>query len=217
MSLLALFVKFLVRYLFSLFFFSFFFRFSNFADVTPFGVDAQGGLETIRATVSVIARNMTPEDFKYVPSCPVSANDSLFTFVFYSNLLAGLLFTSYAIYVNCSRVDPALLETDNQRIRLCGTRTFSQALMCGVVTASNIISSVTVGGPNNQYRQHRVTIAPFAQEMRRDTSVWGALLNFKVIMATTSHLGFSFITRGEGKAGYSTPCESFIFFSGCGR
>lgn len=119
------------------------------------------------------------------------------------------------MYVNFSRIDPALLEVENQRIKLRDTRSFSQGVMTGVVTASNIISSVTVGGPNNQYGQHRITLAPFAQEMRRDTSVWGALLNFKVIMATTSDLGFSFITRGEGKSAYSTPCKLSFFFILC--
>lgn len=112
--------------------------------------------------------------------------------------------------MNFSRVDPGLLEVDNERIRLVGTSTFCQGIMLGACTDSNIISSVVVGSPNNQYQQHRLTIAPFVQEMRRETSVWGKLLNFSVIMATTSHKGFSFISRGEGKSGYTTPCEHIL-------
>lgn len=109
------------------------------------------------------------------------------------------MFTHYSVYINFARIDPALLAVDtNDRIRLRNSSTFGHGLMSGVIRASAIISSVIVGGVT-KYGQHRVTIAPFAQEFRRDTSVWGQLLDFTVISATTSHLGFSFVTRGDNQ------------------
>lgn len=84
--------------------------------------------------------------------------------------------------------------------------------MSGVVTDSQIVSSITVGGMNGKYQQHRITIAPFSQEMRRDTSVWGQLLDFTVVMATTSNLGMSFVTKGDVQSAKYSSCKLQLSF-----
>lgn len=116
--------------------------------------------------------------------------------------------------MNFSRIDPNLLEVDDgSRIKLKGSSVFCQGLMSGVVTACAIISKVTVNGMNGPYGQHRISIAPFPQEMRWDTSCWGQVLDFSVIMGTISTLGFSFVTRGDNQVNkYSTSCEFFFIY-----
>lgn len=135
----------------------------------------------------------------------------------YRNLVSALLFTNHAIYINFSRVDPQLLAVDSgSRIKMKGSETFCQGLMSGVVTSSKIISSVQLTGLKGEYKQHRVTIAPFPQEMRRYSSVWGQLLNFTVVLATTSRIGISFVTRGDNQVSkYSASCEYFspVYFN----
>lgn len=80
--------------------------------------------------------------------------------------------------------------------------------MSGVSADSHILSSVSVGPNANPYEQHRVTIVPFHQEIRRDTSAWGQILDFKIITGTTNSSGFAFVTRGQGKSFAFTNSES---------
>lgn len=185
-------------------------KIDSFADVTPFGVDAQESLTSLRVSVVSTGKNMPASDFKWVHRLWTFSPFCLFVFSSHRNLISGLLFTRYAFYANLSRIDPALLEVDPQtRIKLRDSTTFCHCLMSGVVTASAIVSSVEVTGQNGKYLQHRITIAPFPQEMRRDTSVWGQLLDFSVIKATTSQKGFSFVTRGSNQTSkYSSSCAS---------
>jgi len=67
--------------------------------------------------------------------------------------------------------------------------------MLGVVTECFLVAEGISGSPNASYPVHKVTIVPFAQEMRRDTSVWGEVLGFHVIAGAMSPLGFSFFTK----------------------
>lgn len=77
---------------------------------------------------------------------------------------------------------------------------FCIGIMSGVCTESHIDASVVVGPARGPYRQHRVTVVPFHQEFRRDTSAWGNILGFTIIPATINSNGFAFVTRGEGKS-----------------
>ena len=76
-----------------------------------------------------------------------------------------------------------------------GTTKHAIGVMLGVVTECFLIEEGVSGAPNASYPVHKVTIVPFAQEMRRDTSVWGEVLGFHVISGATSPLGFSFFTK----------------------
>lgn len=128
------------------------------------------------------------------------------------NLILGLMFARHGIFVNFSRVDPTLLEADAySRIKFRDSETFCHGLMSGVVSASAIISPFQVTGHLGKYNQHRITLVPFGQEMRRDTSVWGQVLNFTVILATTSKTGFSFVTRGDNQppSKFAAACKLF--------
>lgn len=109
-------------------------------------------------------------------------------------------FTQHGYYVNFARADPALFEVSNTRIKLRRMGPFCIGIMSGVSTDSYIDSSVTVGPARAPYQQHRVTVVPFHQEFRRDTSAWGAILGFNLIPATINANGFAFVTRGEGKS-----------------
>lgn len=127
------------------------------------------------------------------------------------NLLAALLFVQHGHYVNFSRMDPSLFELNHRRnIKLRSHIGFCIGLMSGVSTDSHLVSSVQVGPAHSPYKQHRVTIIPFQQEIRRDTSAWGQILGFKVISGTTNSKGFAFVTRGDGK---SVTFSNSKFFS----
>jgi hypothetical protein len=67
--------------------------------------------------------------------------------------------------------------------------------MLGVVTECAIIQVGYLVAP--RYPVHKISIAPFAQEMRRDSSCWGAVLGFRTIIGPVSSFGISFSTRPE--------------------
>ena len=71
--------------------------------------------------------------------------------------------------------------------------------MTGTLTESYLIESSEAGPHHLPYAIHKVTIAPLEQEMRQDASMWGMLLDFRVITGMMSLAGFIFTTRGEGK------------------
>ena len=82
------------------------------------------------------------------------------------------------------------------RLKIAGTNTNAVCLMMGVVTECLLIDDGMVMA--QQYPARKVTIVPFAQEMRRDTSLWGQLFGFRVITASVSAIGMSFLTMKQG-------------------
>jgi hypothetical protein len=73
--------------------------------------------------------------------------------------------------------------------------------MIGVVTECFLVEEGT-----SPYVVHKITIVPFAQEMRRDAALWGQLFGFRSITASVSSEGISFLTRKQG--GYVAPTSA---------
>jgi len=115
--------------------------------------------------------------------------------------------------VNTARIDPASLRVVTNRLRIDNNaKSVAYCVMTGVVAESFLIASAKAGPPHSPYAIHKLTIAPFEQEFRRDTAVWGLLFDFLVISGAISVAGFSFTTRGEGKGEpwRSRECYSFV-------
>lgn len=82
-------------------------------------------------------------------------------------------------------------------MKLVATRQLAISIMTGVVSESFLVTSGMGGQCANLWMLHKITIAPFTQDMRQDNSLWGHLLNFHVIPKLSHELGFSFTTHGE--------------------
>lgn len=102
-------------------------------------------------------------------------------------------------YVNTARVDAKHLYSDNQRLKNLDSKKLTVGIMTGTTTESFLFTGADGGPRHNPWTEHRITIAPFTQDMRRDVSTWGLILNFHVIGGLANSLGFSFTTRAEGK------------------
>ncbi|KAG6913648.1 hypothetical protein DXG01_005331 [Tephrocybe rancida] len=126
-------------------------------------------------------------------------------------LCRGVMFVSAAYFVNFARIDPALLTSKSKRICLIGKGVFCAGVMCGVVTASHLMPSNIITAPGSGINYHRVTIVPFAQELRRDMAMMTQVLGLEDPKASISSLGLSFGSRGQGRSvpqqsgGYSSP------------
>jgi hypothetical protein len=151
---------------------------------------------------------MRAEDVQYVSEFHRAFKYAL---TFYCRgLLKALAFTQSGVYVNTARVDPSKLYIDNQRLYLSDKKCLAVGLMTGTVTESFLVASTEAGRRSAQFQVHKLTIAPFEQEWRRDASMWGLLFKFtetSVIYGTNSSQGFSFTTRGEGKGDSSRSRE----------
>jgi hypothetical protein len=80
-------------------------------------------------------------------------------------------------------------------------RTNAVGIMIGIVTECNLVEP-GIGGPvTMSYPIHKVSIAPFKQEMRRDTSCWGQVMGFRKISGPVSELGITFSTRRDFSGG----------------
>lgn len=125
----------------------------------------------------------------------------------------GLTFVQSSIFVNMSRIKPHKLKVDGGRVRLTSRNAYVVGIMLGVVTECALISEATVGPPLSPYIVHKISIVPFTQEMRRDTSVWGLLYKFDVISGPISEMGISFSTRKKAEAPITSPRKTGLFKS----
>ena len=114
-------------------------------------------------------------------------------------VLNALYFTKSGSYVNTARIDPALLRVHNSRLHIADTKSMAIGIMTGTVTESFLVVPAEAGPRHSPYAIHKITIAPFEQDFRRDVSTWGLLLDFHVIAGMISPTGFGFASRGEGK------------------
>lgn len=85
--------------------------------------------------------------------------------------------------------------------------------MTGTTTESFLLTGVDGGPRHNPWTEHRITIAPFTQDMHRDVSTWGLTLGFHVIGGLANTLGFSFTTRAEGRGDSNQYGECMLRFT----
>jgi hypothetical protein len=96
-------------------------------------------------------------------------------------------------------------------MKLRGTDKFVVSIMLGVVTECYLVEDTSVGSVQSPYFVHKVSIVPFTQEMRRDTSVWGFLYGFCRITGPISDMGISFSTRKRIEFSSSSPKKAGLF------
>jgi hypothetical protein len=110
-----------------------------------------------------------------------------------------LLFKQAGRFVNTARIDPAVLKYGSPVI-LAGTDdTLAIGIMGILVRESHIITGTRMGNETGSLVR-RLTGLPFAQEWRRDISVWAHKLQFTrqdAIPAYVSEEGITFQTRTE--------------------
>ena len=94
-------------------------------------------------------------------------------------------------------MNPSVLSVESRRLRIAGSNANAVGIMLGVVTECFLVEECMGGSLNAPYPIHKVTIVPFAQEMCRDTSLWGLLFGFEVVSGSVSNLGISFLTRRQ--------------------
>ena len=113
----------------------------------------------------------------------------------YSRLVRALLFTKAGIFVNPARVAPDVFVAESGRLKLKEPSSVAVCIMTGIVTDCAIISEGCTGGPDNEKTVHKISLAPFHQEFRRDTTMWGKILNFDSLSCSISTEGLSFTTK----------------------
>lgn len=113
----------------------------------------------------------------------------------YSRLVRALLFEKSGFFVNPARVSPDVLISDFGRLKIKEPSSVAVCLMTGIITDCSIISEGVTGGPDNEKTVHKVSIAPFRQDFRRDTTMWGKILYFDNLSCAISTEGMSFTTK----------------------
>ena len=112
-----------------------------------------------------------------------------------SRLVRALLFTKSGMFVNPARVNPDVLVSDFGRLKIKEHSSIAVCIMTGIITDCAIVSEGFTGGPDNEKAVHKVTLAPFRQDFRRDTTMWGKVLNFDNLSCAISTDGLSFTTK----------------------
>ena len=112
-----------------------------------------------------------------------------------SRLVRALLFTKSGFFVNPARAAPDVFIAEHGRLKLKEPSSVAVCIMTGIVTDCAIISEGCTGGPDNEKVVHKISIAPFRQEFRRDTTMWGKILNFDSLSCAISTEGLSFTTK----------------------
>jgi hypothetical protein len=119
----------------------------------------------------------------------------------FRQLLKALAFSHSGQYLNTARVDPKQVYAEDSQLKIVSTRQLAIHVMTGYLAKSFLVTPGAAGPSLNPWTVHKVTIAPFTQDMRRDTSFWGMLLDFHVIASTSGPLGFTFTTCPEDPNG----------------
>ena len=120
--------------------------------------------------------------------------------------MRGLLFHRSGFFVNTARMDPRGLMVDSSRmLKLAESRQLVVGVMLGLATECFVVNEYTGGPASAPYSIRKISIAPFAQEMRRDTSVWGLSFGFHVIPGPVSTTGITFSSRRKSDPVQGTP------------
>ena len=90
---------------------------------------------------------------------------------------------------------PEVFVAEFGRLKLKEPSSIAVCLMTGIVTECAIVSEGCTGGPDNEKAVHKISLAPFRQEFRRDTTMWGKILTFDNISCAISADGLSFTTK----------------------
>ncbi|KAF8877033.1 hypothetical protein BD779DRAFT_1475393 [Infundibulicybe gibba] len=118
-------------------------------------------------------------------------------------ILCALTFTRSDFFVNTARVNPDCLGMDRHKLVIANTTTPAVCIMVGTVSFCELIQGSYTSG---SYTCHRIGIIPFAQEMRRDSSVWGMKLGgWNNIVGPVESGGFAFHSRPKT---YTQPVQS---------
>lgn len=112
-----------------------------------------------------------------------------------SRLIRALLFTKSGFFVNSARASPDVFIADSGRLKVKEPLSMAVCIMTGIITECAIVSEGYTGAPDNEKTVHKVSLAPFHQEFRRDTTLWGAVLGFDSASCAVSSEGLSFTTR----------------------
>lgn len=112
-----------------------------------------------------------------------------------SILVRALIFTRSGFFVNPARASPDAFVEEGGRLKLKDPSTTAVCLMTGIVTECCIISEGMSGPPDSAKPVHKVCLAPFRQDFRRDTTLWGRVLGFYTISCAVSYEGIAFTTR----------------------
>jgi hypothetical protein len=104
--------------------------------------------------------------------------------------------------VNTARIDPRKLYIVGPCLHIASDGDtkplMAYCVMTGMVTKSFLLMPTESRSPHLVFINHKLTIAPFEQDFRHDTAIWGQLFGFHVISGSISMGGFSFTIRAEG-------------------
>jgi hypothetical protein len=131
--------------------------------------------------------------------------------MFYSLLVRALLFTKSGFFVNPARAPLDVFVEDGGRLKLKGPLSTAVCLMTGIITECCIISEGMSGPPDSVKSVHKVCIAPFRQDFRRDTTAWGKVLGFNTISCAVSDEGIAFTTRPKSTFFAASSGEFYLF------
>ena len=171
-------------------------------------------IEYPRVTFSLLRKVLPDSSIKCIFFFPVNSQVIAY-FSLSSSLIQGLVFNRSGFFVNTSRIDPKILRVDSRMLKMADSNEFAIGIMLGVVTECFLIAEGALG---QHHTVHKISIAPFAQEMRRDTSLWGEVLGFDSIIGSVSEEGLSFSTRAKkmgtssGKYSFASSNLLFTFF-----
>ena len=98
------------------------------------------------------------------------------------------------MFVNPAQAAPDVFFAEHGWLKLKDPASVAVCIMTGIVTDCAIISEGFTS-PDNEKVVHKISIAPFHQEFRWDTTMWGKILNFDNISCVVSTEGLSFTTK----------------------
>ena len=126
-------------------------------------------------------------------------------------LIRALLFTRSGIFVNPARVSPDILVSEFGRLKFKEPPSIAVCIMSGIITDCSIISEGFTSGPENEKTVHKVPLAPFHQDFRRDTTMWGKILYFDNLSCAISTEGMSFTTKPKTLSAPIFPASGIYY------
>ena len=111
------------------------------------------------------------------------------------------------MFVNTARVSLDVLISDFGRLKVKEPPSVAVCIMTGIISDCSIVSEGFTG-PENEKTVHKVSLAPFRQEFRRDSTMWGKILYFDNLSCAISTEGVTFTTKPKTVSAPIFPSSS---------
>jgi hypothetical protein len=128
----------------------------------------------------------------------------------FSHLVKALLFTCSGFFVNPACASPEDFVQEGGCLKEKDPSATAVCIMTGVISKCSIVAEGVSGAQESIKAVHKVSILPFHQDFRHDTTFLGIVFQFNAIAGSVSADGIAFTMRPKPLFPVVSSCKLFF-------